>query len=756
LVSTIIRQILLDEISKEVFGPHEKDETFENTDHPKSRYLSGALYPIQTPVLEEDVKNSSVQIRTTDDASESEKIPINVGTKPSSMGLSCSIPLEQKSVLVTISYARYLYPNSIEFGDEKSVNKNKESNNEDEKNNDGKKGDKSKPVKEYPDWKRIDKEVEPFRIDLTKPRDRKELEPNVFFRYFVRENKKEKYLTLNVFLTNEAKIVGDEYIEDYNCVFQPKIKLTSPDSTKIFLNISINTEKKINESSPRDRVTLFLFRNFKHFAQGRNCAVEWDIKEIDDKTDWIQTTFIPYYIVPEIKPREPSKEIKKSLNMKNLSEITDYKKYENILKPILVGYEDWIKKLENKRELWEKDESNTYFEKKFISDQANIPKEITNECRDSLERIEEGIQKISNDPLIGESFRFANEVMYENISHSKWIKSNKEKISKGEAITEDGPNFESYEPEWKLFQLAFLLLNIESITNPNSKNRDTADLLWFPTGGGKTEAYYGVIVFTLAYRRIKRKGTQIIEEELDRYGISVIMRYTYRLLTLQQFQRAATLFCACEYVRMKNSQNKEKFGTHPFLVGLWVGHDTTPNSFAEAKTLIQLKRSNPKMEIEKTDPIQLLNCPWCGRELDAFNYEFEYTYADPDKLRPRRIQIRCDKKCFFGKPGEPDHVLPIVFIDEDIRNLCPSLLISTVDKFAQISWNWKYSTFFGNVSQYCKVHGYRPGNIPTTNTEDRCNHTTIKNFSNGKKEKIPGSLLPILPEAWMYSEVLFG
>ncbi len=733
-----IREILLDEIKKEVFGPHEIDETFENTDHPKSRYLSGVLYPIQTPNLEED-EVTSVQSKSTGENDNDEKIRINVGTKPSSMGLSCKIPVTQKSIQVAISYGRYILTDSNEVEkkkDESGGEKSEEEKSEEEKEM-KENVTESKTIKQYPDWKRVDHKVDPFPIDLTKSEDKIELESNMYFRYFINKNKNEESLTLNVFLTNEAESKEDEFIEDSNCIFQPKIKLTSPESTKIFLNISKITDKKIKESQSEDQITLFLFRNFKHFAQGRNCAVEWNLEETDDKTDWIQTTFIPHYVIREVKPKEPSIEIKKSLNMKNLSEVTDFKKYEELLYPITTDYKKWIMELEHKRELWETDKSNTDFEKKFISNQGNIPKALTEDCNDALERIKIGIDKIANDPLIGESFRFANEVMYQNILHSKWVKLNKEKISKGEAILEGNPDPSSIDPEWRLFQLAYLLLNIESITNPTIENRSNVDLLWFPTGGGKTEAYYGIIAFTLAYRRIRGKDAKSIEDELDRYGISIIMRYTYRLLTLQQFQRAATLFCACEYVRLKNAQNKEKFGTQPFLVGLWVGHDTTPNSFAEAKKLIQQKRSNPNMEIEKTDPIQLLNCPWCGRELDAFNYEFQQSHDSLEQLRPKRIQIRCNKKCFFGKPGDSERVLPLVFVDEDIRNLCPSLLIATVDKFAQISWNWKYSTFFGNISQYCKEHGYRPGNAPSTNTLDRCSHPAKKKFSNGKEEKIP-------------------
>ena len=748
MINSKIREILLDEIQKEVFGPHEIDETFENTDHPKSRYLSGVLYPIQTPNLDDDdgILKKQIQIKSSGENNDDEKTPINIGTKPSSMGLSCKIPLTQKSIQVTISYGRYLLTdsNNIEKKNDDIKNKENENKENENKENENKENDLKEKITEsktknlYPDWKRVDHKPDSFQLDLTKLEDKIELEPHMFFRYFINKNKNEESLTLNVFLTNEVEIKEGTFIEDSNCIFQPKIKLTSPESTKIFLNISKMTDKKIKESQPKDQITLFLFRNFKHFAQGRNCAVEWNLEETDDKTDWIQTTFVPHYVIREIKPKEPSIEIKKSLNMKNLSEVTNFKKYKELLYPITTDYENWIMELEHKIELWENDKSNTYFEKKFISNQGNIPKSLTEDCHDALKRIKIGIDKISSDPLIGESFRFANEVMYQNIIHSKWVKLNKEKISKGETIMEDNPNPSSVDPEWRLFQLAYLLLNIESITNPTIENRSNVDLLWFPTGGGKTEAYYGIIAFTLAFRRIRGNvPTRSIEEELDRYGVSIIMRYTYRLLTLQQFQRAATLFCACEYVRLKNPQNKEKFGNQPFLVGLWVGHDTTPNSFAEAKKLIQQKRSNPNMEIEKTDPIQLLNCPWCGRELDAYNYEFQQSYDSLDNLTPRRIQIRCNKKCFFGKLRDSERVLPLVFVDEDIRNLCPSLLIATVDKFAQISWNWKYSTFFGNISQYCKEHGYRPGNAPSTNTLDRCSHPAKKKFSNGKEEKIP-------------------
>ena len=710
--SVTIRDILLDEISKEVVGPYEDDEILSKDNPPQSKYLSGILYPIQTKVSE-DMQNMSAQISSSDDDSDDEKIPIHVGTQPSSMGLTCNIPIEQKSVMAEISYGRYAeYINDADNSLAKPPS---------EKNDSSHDTAKKKSARGRSDWKRTVPDLKPIEIDLTKPPgDPMELEPHIFLRYHTSRRREGNYLTLSVFLTNEERVAEDQFDLDKTCIFQPKIKLYSPDSSKIFLSASKISKKKIASANDSDRKTLFLFRKFKHFAQGHSCSAEWDVNETDDRTAWVQTTFIPQYSVPEIKPREPTVAEKKSLNMKHLSKVANYADYADILNPIISEYKKWIDSLESERQSW-KSASGAHAESRFVSADYDIPKETVDECRDALERIQEGIDKVSKDRLAGESFRFVNEVMYENITHSAWIKTNRAKLSNGDKIMEDGPNPES-EPEWRLFQMAFLLSCIESIMNPDSKNRNNVDLLWFPTGSGKTEAYYGVIAFTMAYRRLKGKNAASREEELDRYGVSVIMRYTYRLLTQQQFQRAATLFCALEYVRMKNQRNRKNFGSEPFLVGLWVGSSTTPNSFDEAKKLIQKMRSGASKDTA-SNPIQLLNCPWCGRRLRPHNYKFEPLECSADKLRPRRIWIHCDKKCFFGNPHDPDHTLPVVFIDEDVRNLRPSLLIATVDKFAQISWNWRYSTLFGNVSQYCREHGYRPGNASFSSNK-RCRHNS--------------------------------
>src|ERR671923_314284 len=123
------------------------------------------------------------------------------------------------------------------------------------------------------------------------------------------------------------------------------------------------------------------------------------------------------------------------------------------------------------------------------------------------------------------------------------------------------------QPQWRPFQLAFLLMNLPGIVHPAHDDREVVDLLFFPTGGGKTEAYLGLAAFTLVLRRLRHPGIQSA-------GLSVLMRYTLRLLTLDQLGRAATLICALELLR-RNDVNK--FGDWPFEIGLWVGRAATPN-----------------------------------------------------------------------------------------------------------------------------------------------------------------------------------
>ena len=215
------------------------------------------------------------------------------------------------------------------------------------------------------------------------------------------------------------------------------------------------------------------------------------------------------------------------------------------------------------------------------------------------------------------------------------------------------------ELKWRPFQVAFQLLVLQSTLDGKHDDRSVMDLLWFPTGGGKTEAYLAVIALVMFYRRLSRKNPD------EGAGVNVIMRYTLRVLTTQQFERAAFLICACEKIRI---ERKLEAGDNPFSIGLWVGSTAIPNKVAEAHADAQLRA------------MQIKNCPCCGNKLSV--------HSDKSKFA-----ILClDPSCFFGKRGEP---LPIWTVDEDVYRELPSLLIGTIDKFAQIARNRLTGGLFG-------------------------------------------------------------
>jgi hypothetical protein len=260
---------------------------------------------------------------------------------------------------------------------------------------------------------------------------------------------------------------------------------------------------------------------------------------------------------------------------------------------------------------------------------------------------------------------------------------------------------------WRPFQLAFFLLCLPGLTDPTHEDahrgRDDAEvqLLFFPTGGGKTEAYLGLTAYTLAIRRLQgivgagsdaRDGTD---------GIAVLMRYTLRLLTAQQFQRAAALICACEWLRRERiAGGDSRWGHTPFRLGLWVGVSVTPNTYENARAEIEGKKG---YDADVGGVLQLVACPWCGLRLSPGRD------MSVDDIR-RRILTHCpdpEGACPFSRRQSPDDGLPVLTVDEEIYRLTPSLLIGTVDKFAQLPWRPSTATLFGLVDSKCVRHGWR-------------------------------------------------
>jgi hypothetical protein len=257
---------------------------------------------------------------------------------------------------------------------------------------------------------------------------------------------------------------------------------------------------------------------------------------------------------------------------------------------------------------------------------------------------------------------------------------------------------------WRPFQLAFVLLNLPALTDPahperSSLYRAAVDLLFFPTGGGKTEAYLGLAACTFAIRRLQG----VLGSAIDgRDGMAVLMRYTLRLLTAQQFQRAAAMVCACEHLRRERAATGDlSLGATPFRIGLWVGLAVTPNSYDDAAKQLRAARGQGKGTGNHV--LQVLNCPWCSRALD------ESRDLEPQD-QERRIYLYCsdpDGRCPFSRKRSPGEGLPILTVDEEIYRLTPAMVISTVDKLAQLPWQGQAGMIFGRVSRRCSRHGYR-------------------------------------------------
>lgn len=382
-----------------------------------------------------------------------------------------------------------------------------------------------------------------------------------------------------------------------------------------------------------------LHRGQRHLAVGHGVAVEW---EEGDEVLEVGTTFFPQHDLPLA---DAARSDVSPLDMQALASGN----YDS-LGGLITAYESWIDARES-NDVAGLDGLHATTATRHIAD-----------ARRAAKRMRKGLAILASDSLVDRSFRAMNAVM-------RMQRERQEMIRAGETGT-PAPVV----AEWRPFQMAFVLMNVEGLLDPASEDRDLADVLWFPTGGGKTEAYLGLIALTLVHRRLRGAG-----QDGRGAGVAVIMRYTLRLLTLQQFERAAGLICALEVWRSGEADLQEK---EPFSLGLWVGQGATPNNVADAAK--SLRRRGKDDVSETGDPVQLLRCPWCGSRLTADAY-----HAD---RRADRMTVTCPGDgCHFGA----DRGLPVHLVDSDVYQNRPSLVIGTVDKFAMLAWRAESGNLFG-------------------------------------------------------------
>lgn len=246
------------------------------------------------------------------------------------------------------------------------------------------------------------------------------------------------------------------------------------------------------------------------------------------------------------------------------------------------------------------------------------------------------------------------------------------------------------EPQWRLFQLAFVLLCLPSVTDDRHDERDWVELIFFPTGGGKTEAYLGVIAYTLLLRRMRGQA----RPDGGR-GVAVILRYTLRLLTLDQFERATTLMCALELLRRKQPA---VLGGERFAVGLWVGASATSNTMVEIKADIGEYRKGTG-----ASPCPLARCPWCKKDFTTQSLTLD------NPKQPTAVIVGCENDTCEFSPARHRDGLPVVFVDEQVYRELPAFIVGTVDKFAMVPWRAEAGMLFGRVAAMAGREMIEPG-----------------------------------------------
>ena len=275
-------------------------------------------------------------------------------------------------------------------------------------------------------------------------------------------------------------------------------------------------------------------------------------------------------------------------------------------------------------------------------------------------------------------------------------------------------------PGWRLFQLVFIVMQVPDIasrehsgweevewregnTDDLAEEADSAldivDVLWFPTGGGKTEAFLGVAVWSMFFDRIRGKD----------FGVAAWTRFPLRLLSLQQLQRMSETVMFADLVRREQSD----IGSHPsrsFSVGYLVGKANTPNALTGYDNNNYEKYQGPSGEDLREDAKVVPSCPACGSDVKM------RVSTDDDPGDNHRLAHYCTGNSFDcpwqGRPqniSEPyaEDELPVHVVDNELYRYAPTILAGTIDKITAIGYQRKVAHILtGKMDCECPMHGF--------------------------------------------------
>ncbi|WP_394190136.1 helicase-related protein [Paenisporosarcina quisquiliarum] len=666
--------ITVDEAKENYYWSYcgEKEEVLQ-TEFPSRRYSAGMLYPVQAK-QEEIVSIDGL----SPNEDEVEKVVINPelkpkelkqisnenltteGTKsissndflPSSLGFTCRIAPEAKQLKVSFKGAHYK-AHKVTIAEKKYskswwLRKTMI-------------GEYTIDFESFPDnfqtnvplpmYNLSKEEIENFDISLS-------------IRCRIKENSK----LITITITNRTSTMKRKGQADEAIVFQSEI--TAQVLNSLFLNYPKHYQRML-PMTPDETNDELLYRNKINYAFGHGCSTTWD--QFSEEITEIKTTFVPTYettsMTPDVTIIKDGKHTQLKIKMIDLANCKNYESLSKILEPLLNGYEQWIKDCEQ--------EITGLPAVLQPAAQHNM-----NLAKESLHRMRRGLLHLQ-DETVRTTFILANKAIL-----LQQVNGKKERVPETENLElhyDIGysetvkllPQLLESQNSWRPFQIAFFLMSIDSIVNNESIEREVVDLIWFPTGGGKTEAYLAVAAFQMFYRRITSPSDA---------GVDIMMRYTLRLLTADQFQRSSRLICAMEYLRSKEDV---PLGLMPFSIGMWVGGTTSPNNHKNA--LAQLREMNNGV---RQETFILNRCPWCGSTIGKIKAKNQKGKKNTSihgytNVENKLVTYCPDVDCHFHDE------IPVYFVDETIYEKRPTFLIGTIDKFVQLTWNPQARSLFG-------------------------------------------------------------
>ena len=651
-----IRKLLKNALADDLLGP--ADGPFEEITgmSVRDRYLLGKLAPKET-YLQAD-QDDDIGSEGDEEGNKELEASKSQSLVPSSIGVTFCIAGDVTDFYIEGCWGRYIREESEETVSEKT----------------------EKPIRawrRYPSGGKIKLSV---KEGLINPIILDEQCPEVVIQGLIRPKLPNSDRLITLFLVNNQ--TKPEKNQDSAWIFQPEIIAYSTNQESIFRRRPLIDT--YGDDSELDALEM-VYRKRIEYAVGHGVSVHVKIK--NQQPVEIRTVVMPEFENPvtetpglEAYDRPVMQRLVREgiLDMEYLSTL-ERSELTSALKLLTEDYSHWI------------DEQSARITKELPQFSKDALAAI-DRCKVMQARLQEGISILETNEYALEAFRFATKAMA--IQRVRSIYSLRKRRGEEVEISDlDIPKNRS----WRPFQLAFILLSIPALSDPEHKDRSEAmhshaDLLWFPTGGGKTEAYLGVAAFTMSIRRLQK--------DLGGYdasrGLAVIMRYTLRLLTIQQFQRATTLLCAMEVIRKKDIA---KWGTEPFTLGLWVGNKITPGTTEQSHRAIESERDGKR--VTGASPAQLTFCPWCGngilpgRDIHVDRNTGRTAICCGDKL----------SQCEFSKSNSEGLGLPVIVVDDEIYRRPPTMLIGTVDKFAMMAWRGQTRSLFGKVSQECERHG---------------------------------------------------